>query len=85
MQRKPASTARKHAALAAFVRNHLGVEHRDDVGPWLGQAAWLDETYNNAERSSRRKVVSLLGDLSGLVRRPPRQAAKHARHKRVVR
>ena len=31
------------AALAAFLLEHLGHVEHDDVGPWIGQAAWLCE------------------------------------------
>lgn len=88
MQRKPKSTTREHAALAAFLKKHVGAEHRDDVGPWLGQAALLDESVNAvwwSEPVPRHKTVPLIADLAGMPRRPPRRTGKHAAHKRVAR
>lgn len=87
MERKPKSTTREHAALAAFLRKHVGAEHRDDVGPWLGQAALLDESVNAqwSEPVPRHKTVPLIPDLAGMPRRPSRRTGKHAARKRVAR
>jgi hypothetical protein len=88
MQRKDMSTTREDAALATFVQSQIGVEHNDDLGPWLGLAAWVDEidaARSSGERASGRGVVSALGDVPALARRPPRKAAKARAHKRSAR
>jgi hypothetical protein len=41
MQQRVLSTT--HAELDAFLATHVGEVHRDDIGPWLGYAAFLRE------------------------------------------
>jgi hypothetical protein len=43
MQGRSSSTVDTETALAAFLRAHVGVVERNDVGPLIGQAALVGE------------------------------------------
>jgi hypothetical protein len=61
----PTTQTNGDAALAAFLLAHLGHVEDNDVGPWIGQAAWYGERGERlavSEDVQRVLNVALAGD-----------------------